>query len=123
MSLTLPERFRSAVFGSLRLAFRLMPISEANRDRWRHRFLGRFPGLVPSGPRGQGGKCDVARRARMRSDQQALGHVSYRRQVLPSPLPATLVAFPRAPLRAGGENDVWWRAGLTGGRKAARALS
>lgn len=92
------------------------------RDRLRERFLDRFQGVVPTGPRGQTGTSAPSRRAYMHSGRAALGFVPRRDEALPSPLPATLVAFYLPQFHLIAENDEWWGKGFTEWRNVGRAL-
>ena len=93
MTSRLPTYLRTALFRGLRLIFRMTPMREDTRDRLRQHFLDRFQGVVPTGPRGQGAISASTRRAHVHSGRAAVGFVARRKEELPSPLPATLVAF------------------------------
>ena len=97
-------------------------MSEDMRDRLRERFLDRFQDVVPTGPRGQTSTSTPSRRAYMQSGTAALGFVPRRDEALPSPLPATLVAFYLPQFHPIPENDEWWGKGFTEWRNVARAL-
>ena len=82
------------LFKLMRWGFRIIPMGEATRDRVRQYYVDRLPGLVPAGPPVVA-PPPIVRRAWVRADEQGVGYVAHRRMPLPSPLPATLVAFYR----------------------------
>lgn len=116
------QRLTSALFYALRATFRAMPLAAGTRDRWRQKFLGRFPKLRPAPGRQNAMHCVTERRPRVHAGGPALGHASFRQEPLPHPMPATLVAFYLPQFHPIPENDVWWGKGFTEWHNVARTL-
>lgn len=113
-------RLRSILYRALRMVFRALPLPIATRDRWRNRFLARVQVPGPVRPPGVARSGEGVFRAR--ADQPAIGHVPWRAAPLPSPLPATIVAFYLPQFHPIPENDAWWGIGFTEWRNVTRAL-
>lgn len=117
-----PRKIRNALFHALRFAFRLVPMREGSRDRLRQWFLQRFSAIRPSAAQGRLPTAGPVRRARIAAGARAIGYRRHRPPVLPSPLPATLVAFYLPQFHAIPENNEWWGEGFTEWRNVGRAL-
>ncbi len=123
MPLTFQQRARDLGFYTLRAVFRLVPLSETQRDGLRNWFLDRHLDLIPTAVRGEPPLlAAVDRQARHRADMPAIGYRARQRQPLPSPLPATVVAFYLPQFHPIAENDDWWGEGFTEWRNVAGAL-
>ena len=116
------DRMRAGLFQALRAGFRLLPLSTATRDRWRNWFVDCLPALLPGRARGAllAGTHGLGRL--VRGDHPAIGHVPWRAAPLPSPMPATVVAFYLPQFHSIPENDAWWGKGFTEWRNVTRAL-
>lgn len=116
------QTLKSALFHSLRFAFRMVPMTEGRRDALRASFLGKFSSMRPSAVHGKPPSAKRSHRARATSGARAIGFMPHQTEALPSPLGTTLVAFYLPQFHAIPENDAWWGKGFTEWHNVGRAL-
>lgn len=129
---------KRCLFALLRTGFRLTPISASTRVRLRQRFLDQHAHLLPQEPRAelddtsreqtsheqssQEERPQTERSARTGAIVRAIGYLPLKRGTLPSPLPATLVAFYRPQFHQTPQDDSCWGEVFNEWQKVASAL-